>query len=364
MALSSIEQIKAQHSIETVVQQRGIRLVATTGGERLEGHCPFHRHDDTPSFNIYLAHCFGCGASGNVLDFVQRFDGCTFREALKRLSEHVQSLPTRLQRRVPRQAVSLSFPLSPTIVPAASPLLTQVQQHYHASLLAHPIVMRWLAWECGITEEGMRRCGIGFADGTALLQTSAVVRQEAQRMGILSAHGHERMRGRITCGEDGCSWMIGRSLSLYPDTPGYLGLSLSKPLPGYAHALGQIHPLRAIVVVEGALDYVIATQWDLLIVCVALLGTHASRRQLVMLLDLFRRTRVPDILSFDAEDAGRQASHDLLALLTAYCMPVRVISAINGARDPGELVHHAAGRSQFWRGIKAMLTSEERGTDV
>ena len=37
--------------------------------------CPFHA-DRSPSFTIYDGgtrfHCFGCGASGDVLDFVQR----------------------------------------------------------------------------------------------------------------------------------------------------------------------------------------------------------------------------------------------------------------------------------------------------
>ena len=52
--------------------------------------CPFHR-DRTPSFRIYDGgrrfHCFGCGATGDVLDFVQRAYGTILPEAAKLLGD-------------------------------------------------------------------------------------------------------------------------------------------------------------------------------------------------------------------------------------------------------------------------------------
>ena len=57
------------------------------GGE-WRGCCPFHA-DRTPSFTIYDGgerfQCFGCGASGDVLDFVQRVHGVGFRDAAELL---------------------------------------------------------------------------------------------------------------------------------------------------------------------------------------------------------------------------------------------------------------------------------------
>lgn len=65
-----------------------------TGTEWL-GCCPFHA-DRSPSFTIYDAgqrfHCFGCGASGDVLDFVQRAYAVTLPEALRLLGRG--DLPT------------------------------------------------------------------------------------------------------------------------------------------------------------------------------------------------------------------------------------------------------------------------------
>ncbi|HEY7419160.1 MAG TPA: CHC2 zinc finger domain-containing protein [Ktedonobacteraceae bacterium] len=97
----SIAEIKARLRIEKVIRERGIALQTTyQGSKRLTGNCPFHQ-EETPSFNVYIGtqrfQCFGCGAHGDVIDFVERFDQCSRQEAMKRLSEVSHVLP------VPRQ---------------------------------------------------------------------------------------------------------------------------------------------------------------------------------------------------------------------------------------------------------------------
>ena len=51
----SVEAIKASVQIEDIVRRRGVVLRANQSGERLEGHCPFHAFDETPSFNMYVS---------------------------------------------------------------------------------------------------------------------------------------------------------------------------------------------------------------------------------------------------------------------------------------------------------------------
>ena len=62
---------------------RFVDLVPAGSGFR--GRCPFHE-DRVPSFVVYPAtgtfHCFGCGAHGDVIDFVMRIEQRTFRETL------------------------------------------------------------------------------------------------------------------------------------------------------------------------------------------------------------------------------------------------------------------------------------------
>ena len=70
----------------TEVVGRFVDLVPAGSGFR--GRCPFHE-DRVPSFVVYPAtgtfHCFGCGAHGDVIDFVMRSEQRSFREALDRL---------------------------------------------------------------------------------------------------------------------------------------------------------------------------------------------------------------------------------------------------------------------------------------
>lgn len=56
------------------------------------GLCPFH-DEKSPSFTVAAGkgffHCFGCGAHGDAIDFLQRTSGSTFQEAVNQLaSEH------------------------------------------------------------------------------------------------------------------------------------------------------------------------------------------------------------------------------------------------------------------------------------
>jgi hypothetical protein len=58
-----------------------------TGKEHM-GLCPFH-NEKTPSFSVNegkrVFHCFGCGESGNVIDFIRKLKRLSFSEALVEL---------------------------------------------------------------------------------------------------------------------------------------------------------------------------------------------------------------------------------------------------------------------------------------
>ncbi|WP_028323123.1 CHC2 zinc finger domain-containing protein [Desulfatirhabdium butyrativorans] len=75
-------------SLADVVTSRGIEL-KPSGPGRWRALCPFHG-ERTPSFFVYensnRYHCFGCGESGDAIDFVRRLEGCTFKDAVERLT--------------------------------------------------------------------------------------------------------------------------------------------------------------------------------------------------------------------------------------------------------------------------------------
>ena len=65
--------------------------VAADYGIKISRHgmcsCPFHGKDKHPSMKIYKDgyKCFACGEAGDVFDFVQKADNCSFKAAFLKL---------------------------------------------------------------------------------------------------------------------------------------------------------------------------------------------------------------------------------------------------------------------------------------
>ena len=80
-ALLDLEAIRAGHPLPAIV---GASLKLIRAGNEWKACCPFHA-DRSPSFTIYEGgerfHCFGCGAAGDVLDYLQRAHDVSLREA-------------------------------------------------------------------------------------------------------------------------------------------------------------------------------------------------------------------------------------------------------------------------------------------
>lgn len=83
----TVQQIKDKLSIVDVVSHY-IKL--ERAGISLRARCPFH-NERTPSFIVSpdrgTYHCFGCGAGGDMFNFVMQLEGTDFRGALKILAE-------------------------------------------------------------------------------------------------------------------------------------------------------------------------------------------------------------------------------------------------------------------------------------
>lgn len=77
-----LARVRSENPLPGIVG-KSVKLIRA--GNELKGCCPFHA-DRSPSFTIFAGgerfHCFGCGANGDVLDYVMRAEGVTLMEAL------------------------------------------------------------------------------------------------------------------------------------------------------------------------------------------------------------------------------------------------------------------------------------------
>ena len=99
--MSIFEEVKRSVTTRQAAERYGIRV-----GRNGMCRCPFH-DDKTPSMKVDRRfHCFGCGADGDVIDFVSRMESISPKEAALMLARtfsipYADKVPPR--RRKPRQ---------------------------------------------------------------------------------------------------------------------------------------------------------------------------------------------------------------------------------------------------------------------
>ena len=82
-----IEEVKDRCNIIDVI---GAAVPLKKAGGNYKGLCPFHG-EKTPSFVVSEAKqiftCFGCGASGDVIEFTKKYYNLEFMEAIEKLAK-------------------------------------------------------------------------------------------------------------------------------------------------------------------------------------------------------------------------------------------------------------------------------------
>jgi len=78
--------LKSKVNIVDIIQSR---IDLKKRGSSYTAKCPFHG-EKTGSFTVsekrQTFKCFGCGATGDAIEFVMKYDKCTFKEAVCKLS--------------------------------------------------------------------------------------------------------------------------------------------------------------------------------------------------------------------------------------------------------------------------------------
>jgi hypothetical protein len=98
-----ISELKKSIDLLSVAESAGVDLHKR--GCRHCGLCPFHT-EKTPSFFIFPDNrfkCFGCGESGDCIDFVMKLHGLSFPDALKHLGIEQGPMTPEIRRNIERR---------------------------------------------------------------------------------------------------------------------------------------------------------------------------------------------------------------------------------------------------------------------
>ncbi len=319
-----IERLKQEVSIQRLAEGMGISL--KTHGKDYLGLCPFH-DDKEPSLVISpdknLWHCLGaCGEGGDVISWVMKAEGVSFRHAVELLQADYQPLvaePASLG--VKRSTVTkLDSPLDTSVEDQA--LLMQVVDYYHDTLKSDVDGLAYLE-KRGISREALEHFKLGIANRTLGYRLpaknrkeGAAIRGQLQRIGLLRSSGHEHFNGSLVIPvvNDGqVLEMYGRKLldRLRKGTPKHLYL------PGPHAGVWNIEALQAsseVILCESLIDAL--TFWSAGYRNVtASYGTEGFTADHLEAFKEHGTERV--LLAYDRDEAGNQAADKLAKQLMA-----------------------------------------------
>jgi DNA primase len=180
----TIERIKKDVDLAALVRAKGVKL--KKNGKSFFGLCPFH-DDHNPSLSINpltnLWQCFGCGAGGDVIRFVEMFDQVDFKEAVKRLSDNGF-------KAAGKSKIKKLFIKQPCLTAKLIKLLNRVIEFYHTAFCEDPRAKEYLI-NRGITDNDIfSDFKVGFASGTLLntLPNEGDIFEQLKQIGLRDAH--------------------------------------------------------------------------------------------------------------------------------------------------------------------------------
>ena len=312
---TEIEKVKASVDLAALVRSRGVEL-KKHGARDLIGRCPFHEEASasfvvTPAKRIF--HCLGCGAAGNVIQFVERFDGVSFRHAFELLAAG-SGFAAPTEKRNHSTVPKLEAPLDFAADDAA--LMKQIVDYYHERLMnaATGAPAREYLARRGLDDEAtLKRLRIGFADRSLGLRlphknraAGAEIRTRLTRLGIYRESGHEHLNGclivPITDAQGNITELYGRRL----DDGGKSGIKhlyLPGPHVGIFNAEALNEP--EVIICEALLDALTFMAAGFANVT-SIYGTEGFTDELF---EALKRKKVQRVkLAYDADEAGERAA--------------------------------------------------------
>ena len=330
-------------------------------GSNLFGLCPFH-HEKSPSFSVspskQMYHCFGCGASGNVITFVMEYENYSFREAVEMLAERSGvKLPKMEYSKEAKAKADRKAALLEINKLAANYFYYQLKQP-QGKIGYDYLVKRKL------TDETIRRFGLGFSNK---------ISDDLYR--YLKSKGYEdellKDTGLVTIEERGARdkfWnrvmfpimdvnsrvigfggrVLGDGEPKYLNSPETMLFDKSRNLYGLNYA--RTSRKKYMMLCEGYMD-VISMHQAGYTNAVASLGTALTEQHAALL----KRYTDQVILTYDSDGAGVKAALRAIPILKRAGISTKVLN-MRPYKDPDEFMKNL-GPEEFEKRIETARNS-------
>ena len=354
-----IEEVRMKNDIVDVISQY-VKL--TRRGSSYFGLCPFH-NEKTPSFSVtpskQMYYCFGCGAGGNVFNFVMEYENYSFGEALSHLAERAGvELPKIEYSQAARAKAERRATLLEINKMAAQYFYYQLRRENGKAAYTY-LTGR------GLSEETIKKFGLGYSDKYSddlykYLKSknySDDLLRESGLFNIDERHGmYDKFWNRVifpimdvnnrVIGFGGR--VMGDGKPKYLNSPETQIFDKSRNL--YGLNVARTTRKNYLILCEGYMD-VISMHQAGFTNAVASLGTaltsgHAS---------LVKRYTQEVLLLYDSDEAGVKAALRAIPILREAGVNSRVVN-LRPHKDPDEFIK-AEGAEAFEKRLEAAMDS-------
>lgn len=356
-----LEELKYKCDIVEVISQY---VPLQKKGGRYFGCCPFH-NEKTPSFcvNNGWYHCFGCGASGDVVKFVMEMESVSFYDAVKILADKVG-----LQ--LPEVKLDPQYAQKKEHGDVLKQLMRDAARYYRNNLLDEKKGKdaREYLHNRGLDDEIAKRYGLGLSlDNESMvgyMRRKGYSLKDLEECGLVgnaqrpydafanriivpimdSMSNVIAFGGRIYHGEkDVAKYKNSTNTTLFDKGRTIYGINFikrDKKMNGVAY--------KELILVEGYMDVISlgASGIKNVVACMGTALTDGQARELSRMTENL-------YVCYDGDGAGKKATIHNVDILSKFVQNVRVISLDEG-KDPDETVREG-GAEAFLKKQKEAL---------
>ncbi len=350
--MNTVEEIKNRCDIVDVI---GRYVQLKKAGNNHKGLCPFHS-EKTASFMVsgdkQIFTCFGCGASGDVIEFTQRYHNLDFREAIEKLAEEY-GIELKNQGYGSEGKKTILFEIN-----------REAATYFYRRFSKKPNKADEYMKARGFQPEILQKFGIGYADEEWQslydhLKGKGYDEDLLLSLGLIANSGgryYDKFRDRVIFPIINTRGKIigfgGRALG--DGTPKYLNSQESPVFQKKNNLYGlyltrqDINREDCAILVEGYMDVISLYQHGVRNVS-ASLGTALTENQAGML----KRYTGNIVLAYDADEAGQAAALRGMDILYGAGCKVKMMTIPKG-KDPDEFIKEN-GKDAFSELVKKAL---------
>lgn len=340
-----IDKIKQNNDIVSVISKY---IPLNKKGNQFWACCPFH-YEKTPSFAVneqeQFYHCFGCGESGDVISFVQKYENVDFVKAVEILAKNAG---LEIPQLTLNENISKHRKLKERVLE-----VNKEAAKFYVSALHSEKGKEALAYleKRNISRQSQMKFGLGFSpDWTSLvsyLKQKGFSEKEMVEAGVADTKNgrtYDCFCNRImfpildsfsqVVGFSGRTMSKEKNIAKYRNTKETIVFDKSKSIFGInlLKKFKQENPLEKILIAEGQIDVIKIHQAGFSF-AVACMGTALTPNHAKVLSRFCDKV----VVCFDGDGAGQKAALRSLDIFADEGFNVSVVTMPDG-KDPDEFI--------------------------